>query len=476
MKLINIIKKVALATVSILSAAFPGASFASKPGSELPGDYKVYTLFEDVPFYDGYNTSFIVDEDLEDDILRHSNYLYATRLYPARLLALGGDLKLEVLIGALCDNYDRMGRIMLAFPPAGVATYNPETTTRIEIARFITPFMNKNRKPDTAPYIFDVDDLRQILSDASLTDGKDIWLEVEVFGMPYSANKQVSGCAGRSDVFSATVSFGGNPAAASVIEGKPTVVPINVSKSEIHGNVNLNNYNAAATDTIGTTSRTFNFDIPADLDDAILYFVNSNHGAGEDGEEYNRREHLIYFDGDISLVYTPGGVSCEPYRYLNTQGNGIYGPEPTDDWEEWSNWCPGQAVPIRRIPLGGIKAGAHKLMIRVPDAVFNLADGDFRPSAFLLGVTGGKVMDPSAVEEIQLGFNTLHITATGDMLQFNSDEPVKTVRIYSLDGSLLEGRYNPGKSFDVSFLQPGTYIATASTASGNSGFLKFCRR
>ena len=65
--------------------------------------------------------------------------------------------------------------------------------------------------------------------------------------------------------------------------------------------------------------------------DAQIYLILTNHGAGDFGEEYNRRTHFIYLDGENILTYKPGGFSCEPYRRYNSQGNGIYGREPLPD-------------------------------------------------------------------------------------------------------------------------------------------------
>ncbi|MDE6811170.1 MAG: hypothetical protein K2J15_02340, partial [Muribaculaceae bacterium] len=467
---------------SIIAILLPAISFiisplhAAVPGEELPEDFDVYNLFDNISFYDGYKTDEIIDAGIDDGILRFNNYHYAKKLDTDKIIGLGSDLKLEVIIGALCDNYDRLGRVMLAFPKAGSAVYNPEDPERIEIARFITPFMNKNKSPKQAPYIYDIDDIRQVLSDTGFLNDKDVWMEVELFGIPYTANKQIKGCDGRNDVFSATVSLGADATEIPPVSGRISVIPINISKPEIYGNINLNNYNSLATDTLGVTTRKYTFSVPTDLDDAIIYFINTNHGADEEGEEYYRRRHLIYVDSDLKLVYTPGGVSCEPYRYLNTQGNMIYDKSRPDSfWEEYSNWCPGQPVPIRRINLGNVKSGTHSLMIRVPEAEFYGESGDFRPSAFLIGVNGGKVAQPSAVETVIDGRNELSISVNNEIVRFNSSSTIRELRIYSYDGVLIEGVYNPGNSRDISFLPTGHYIITAVDASGQSTFLKYLR-
>ncbi|MDE6272155.1 MAG: hypothetical protein K2M31_04020 [Muribaculaceae bacterium] len=466
----------------LLLAAIAAPVAANADEFTLPADYSRYKVFDKVVFYDGYISDRIVDGDLEDGTLRFSNYHYARPLNVEEVLDLGCDFRLEVIVGALCDNYDRMGRVMLAFPEAGSVNYDPQAVERIEIARFITPFMNKNKLPDEVPYIYDLDDLRQLLADPELLSGRDVWMEVEIFGIPYDANKKVKGCEQRNDVFAATVSFAGHESSAAETSQKATKIPnagnpavltpITISKCEIHGNVNFNNYNEVATDTLGVTTKTFNFDVPADLTDAQINFILTNHGAGENGEEYVRRQHLVYVDGDIAMVYTPGGVSCEPYRKYNTQGNFIYGSSPEDDWEEWNNWCPGQAVPTRKIQLGAMKAGRHKLMIRVPDAEFYGNDGDFRPSAYLQGVTSGKISDLSVTDLIEDSKNSISLKAEGRDIIILAAKPILELRVYSYDGTLLLGNYNPGSRFTLPQLPSGQYIVVASTEDGDSAFVK----
>ena len=227
------------------------------------------------------------------------------------------------------------------------------------------------------------------------------------------------------------------------------VVPVYLKTPEHYGNVNLNNYNEQATDTLGVTTRTFEFEVSEDVNDACIYLILTNHGAGANGEEYVRRHHLVYYDDDIVLSYKPGGVSCEPYRQYNTQANGIYGTKPLKDsyWEANSNWCPGQAVPIREIRLGAVKAGKHSVMIRVPDAVFYGNDGDFRPSIYFHGLTDGVI--EASVDRVWFEGASVDVNIEGRIVKFASNEPVVMVTVHSYDGMkqrvmALEGQAGDG--------------------------------
>ena len=116
-----------------------------------------------------------------------------------------------------------------------------------------------------------------------------------------------------------------------------------------------------------------------------LVLITSNHGANQGGEEYIRREHYVYVDGMLALQYKPGRDSCEPFRIYNTQGNGIYGPYQRSDeeWQSFSNWCPGDIIDTRIVTLGALAGGVHEFVIEVPDAVFADMQGDFPFSLYV---------------------------------------------------------------------------------------------
>lgn len=476
---------VALSGLVITAPAYSADAFAS---NEAASDHVQYLIVKDDVFYDGYYTQEILGSTNEDKITRHSNYLHEYPIDTNILKGLSNNFKVELRLGALCDNYDRMGRVMLSYRPKGedwAENYNGENGTRIELGRFITPFMNKNSLPNLVPYEFELQDLSYILEDRDNIDKYDYFLQVEVFGVPYAANTQVRGCANRQDVFSVTVYLswdrsGVNPnspveaSANRMLSSTSSLIPIYTAKTEIYGNVNLNNYKDVATDTIGTATRTFSFNVDKDLKNSRLMLISTPHGAAENGEEYVRRLHLVYVDGELVNTFIPGGVSCEPYRRFNTQGNFIYGATPQDDWEEWNNWCPGQAVPIRRIDLGELKQGKHTVMLRVPDAEFFGNDGDIRPSMYLHGSTW-RELDPAGVEEISAERLPIQFLRQGDLISFNCEEDLNELALYSIDGQLLEGRYIPGNQFSIADYAPGQYILVVIGESGRYDSFKLIK-
>jgi len=344
-----------------------------------------YTIYDDVIFYDGYAAT--VDEPVPAGVVRINNARYTTKLSDEMVTNLSeGSLSMDITIGALCDNYDRLGEVFLAFVPQGATEYNSDDVQRIEIARIITPFMNKNINPTDVPYHFTLDNISEIFKDPVLNAQYDFWLEFEVFGVPYAAQTQVAGCAGRIDVFTGTIAF-------NVDEGTETYTDDNFVLP-LADYETLNNYNA--TDVPGETTKIINFTLDAPVDDAVLYLISSNHGANSGGEEYNRRWHYVYLDNELIYEYMPGGKSCEPYRQFNTQGNGIYGAtaQPVRSWLSFNNWCPGDKIPNREVILGNLTVGNHTLKFDVPDAVFANNEGYFPISMYIQNRKSGQVFCP----------------------------------------------------------------------------------
>lgn len=333
-------------------------------------------IYNNALFYDGY--AGLVTAETAPNITRLRNDLFTTKLTTAQLEQIGTTLQLNVTIVAACDNYDRIGNVNLVLVPKNNLTYPINTSLRIEIGRFITPFMNKNISPTSVPYTFNGDNIATILKDEAINAEYDFWIELQVFGVPYAANTQVSGCAGRNDVFYGSLDFVTNT--TNISPNDTFLMPMSFQHY-------LNNYQANATDEIGTTKRTINYTLPNDVSDAKYYLINSNHGANSGGEEYNRRFHFVYHDNVKKLTYKPGESTCEPYRIYNTQGNGIYGQTPRSNsvWQSFSNWCPGAIIPIRTIPLGNLTAGAHSFKIDIPNAEFVNSEGYFPLSVYLQG-------------------------------------------------------------------------------------------
>lgn len=425
------------------------------------------TVFDAVRFYDGYLVEKNPEDPTLDGILRHRTSLYAIKLTDEQLAQIGDSLEMHVRVQACCDNYDRIGNVNIAFVPKGQETYKPDEVQRIEIGRFITPFMNKNKKPDTVPYEYKVPYLSYIFRDSELRAQYDIWVELEIFGVPYAANQQIKGCADRSDVFLGTLKFSTINENRGVMTDKDVLVPIVIKNPEYIAH-NLNNYDERATDEIGKTIKTYTFTVPKDVADGQLVVVTSNHGANEGGEEYNRRWHYIYYDGgeEPVMVYKPGRNSCEPFRKYNTCPNGIYGyfKKSDETWQSFSNWCPGDVIDNRIIDLGEVKAGTHTVCISVPDAKFVGKQGDIPVSIFFQGLTEGILNNIEGVS-VEESKPFVTITKTGKTLVVGSSEGIVSIELRDLQGKLVR-QTECGKTINCSGCASGIYLVSVELMNG----------
>ena len=414
-------------------------------------------IYDNVLFYDGY--AGLVNEPTASDVFRLRNDLFTKKLTPTVISQIGSTLTLSISISAACDNYDRIGNISLALVPKNATSYVPADVDRIELGRIITPFMNKNVPPNLVPYTFSVDNVAKILKDTALNSQYDFWMEFELFGVPYAANTQIAGCAGRNDVFYGSL---------NLLTNVDSTTPNDTFIKSLNFRNDLNNYQAGASDAIGSTIRTINFNLPEAVNNAKFYFITSNHGANEGGEEYKRRIHHIYFDSTTpTQTYTPGEPTCEPYRIYNTQGNGIYGPSPQTpaQWQSFSNWCPGAKIPIRTLDVGNLSAGNHFFKISVPFAQFVGQQGYFPISVYL---QGEKTV--LSVENFEISTIDFYPNPTKDFVNVTSSSLIKSIELIDLEGRILTTKNINDYSFeyDLSSISNGVYLLKVNSFDGNS--------
>lgn len=410
-------------------------------------------VFSQVVFYDGY--AGLVSQPVPANTIRLANYRYAKKLTDTELNSFQNKVKLNVTIGALCDNYDRIGGVHIALVPKGQPTYTLSDTQvkRFEIGRFITPFMNKNISPTEVPYTYDVDNMYSVFSNLALRNVYDIWVELDVFGVPYAANTQVAGCSGRNDVFAGTLNF--------VTYNDPTITTSYNNIVPLLDSNNLNNYNN--TDVAGQTVRLVNFNLAQEVNNIDFFIVATPHGANSGGEEYIRRQNIVSLDNSQVLTFTPGGKSCEPYRMYNTQGNGIYGssPQSASWWTSWNNWCPGDVVPIRSFSVPILAPGSHTLKYEVPTAVFNGQQGQVVLSIYMQS-TNSLSMSVKDVSTVDV---SIFPNPTTDYVNVRSDKKVKEISVFSAEGRKL-GNTKESK-VDLTSYPAGIYILEVILEGGN---------
>ncbi|MGE4514538.1 MAG: peptide-N-glycosidase F-related protein [Chryseobacterium sp.] len=408
-------------------------------------------VFSQIVFYDGYAAN--VSDPVPANTIRLANFRYTKKLTDSELNSFQNKIQMNVKIGALCDNYDRIGGVHIALVPKNQASYtlNDTTVKRIEVGRYITPFMNKNISPTEVPYTYQVDNLYSIFSNMTLRNSYDIWVELDVFGVPYAANTQVAGCAGRNDVFAETLDF--------VTYNDPSLITAYNSLLPLLDSNELNNYNN--TDQAGQTVRLVNFNLTQSTDNAQFFIISTPHGANTNGEEYVRRQNFVSLDNNQVLTFTPGGTSCEPYRMYNTQGNGIYGTSvhSTSWWTSWNNWCPGDAVPIRSFTTATLAAGNHTLKYEVPSAVFYGQDGRIVLSMYMQSTS-----QQLSVKDVSTVNVAIFPNPTTDFVNVRSDKKIRSISVYSTEGRKLNEVKE--SKVDLSAYPAGIYILDISLEGG----------
>ena len=422
-------------------------------------------LYDDAIYYNMYDGN-TVTTPVPEGAQRNNNSSYGKKLTEEQIASFGSTLTLNVHAASNCDDFDRIGNVNLAFVPKGATSYAYANVERIEIARFITPFM----VPDGTlyvPYTWNVSNVLDILHNTELSATYDFWVELEIYGYQGSATQggavadYPALCTPRNDVYRGSLEF--------VSEG--TYVPKNTYFEKLSYKFELKNYvlatatNNQGTDIIDETQRTIAFDVPATVNNAKFYFINSNHGSGTNGEEYVRRWHYIYLDDVQKLTYRPGGKSCEPYRQYNTRGNGIYGaaPQALSYWTSFNNWCPGDAVPIRAVDLGTVAAGAHNFKIRVPAADFYNNDGYFPMSVYVQG----EYATPAGTKGFDKVSFSVSPNPVNDIATITTNgEAVKSFTVVNTLGQVV--LTGAGNSINMSALQNGIYVVKAEFANGQS--------
>nr|WP_322624107.1 peptide-N-glycosidase F-related protein [uncultured Flavobacterium sp.] len=428
-------------------------------------------VYDNAVFYGMYQST--VDTPGPTGAIRHNNTSYGIKLTDEQIASFGNTLTLNIQAASLCDNYDRIGNANIAFVPKGATSYVYNQVDRIEMARFITPFMLPDRDLEV-PYTYDVTNLIDIFKDPTLSSTYDFWIELEIagyqggVGQGGAAEMYPTICAGRDDVYRGSLQF----------ETSGTYVPKNTYFKKLSYKFELKNYVQATptsndgTDVLGSTERTIAFDVPAPVSNAKYYFINSNHGSGTNGEEYVRRWHSVFLDGSRVLYYRPGGKSCEPYRQYNTQGNGIYGasPQTLSYWTQFNNWCPGDAVPIRVVDLGTLSTGSHNFKITVNGAQFNGGQGYFPMSVYVQGEYTTAGVDGFTKTTVSLTPNPVQSIAT---INTNGEEVASFTVVNTLGQQVAAGR---GNTIDMTQLQSGIYVVKASLTNGQTSSSKVIKK
>jgi hypothetical protein len=426
-----------------------------------------FRIYDNEMFYGGYAALTAIPDSLPpgEGVKRLKTSLLTRKFKDTELALIGDRLSMKVLVQAACDNYDRGGHVVLAMTRKGDTAYAP---TRMEIARFITPFMNKNKKPDTVPYTYELNHIAMLLKEKSIRDSFDFWCEFEIFGTPGDAWQKIAGCATpvkRSDVFYGTVEL--TTSGSKTAEKNNILIPL-VNQFK------MNSKTPGKSDTIGVPNKSFTFTLTKKSYYTRAFLITSSHGAGTNGEEYNRRNHYVFMDEAYMYGYLPGFESCEPYRKYNTQSNGIYGStaRTNEEWQSFSNWCPGAYVPTRIINLGTLEAGTHTIKLAVPEAAFANADDNIETSLFVQG----KTVPYTGLSEadVEVSEAVLYPNPASEMITLITKSEISEIRVYNVVGKEMLRDVSP--EINIAPFDTGMYYVEVQFSNGQRAVKTFIKK
>lgn len=96
-----------------------------------------------------------------------------------------------------------------------------------------------------------------------------------------------------------------------------------------------------------------------------LFYLTTGHGGWGNGDEFNQKPNTIYLDGKQVISFVPWREDCGTYRNWNPcSGNFSNGLSSSD--LSRSNWCPGTLTNPEYIYLGDLEAGAHTIVVQIP--------------------------------------------------------------------------------------------------------------
>lgn len=448
-----------------------------------------YTLnvFNKVTYYGMYGE--LTTELVPPGMIRMSNSSYSKMLTQEQLDSFGNTLTMKVTLNPLCDNYDRIGNVNMVLVPKEQTSYsyNDSNIKRIEIGRFITPFMRLTvQNPNSVPYEYELDNLTNIFHDAAITAQYNIWIELEVYGYQGGPGQggaavEIPICANRKDVYMGSLEFTSTDNPQVVYGNDNFLLPLSYKyqlRDYVLEGVDEEGNPVEGTQVLDETVKTITFTLDEALPNAVLHLITSNHGANQGGEEYVRRDHFIYLDNNPVLTYKPGGKSCEPFDQYNTQPNCVYlictntgsSPRPdTDAAWSWNNWCPGDKIPNRVIELGALSAGTHTFKIDVPGAVFAGDQGYFPLSVYLQSVTktlGTKEFNAAAFSVYP---NPVTDVAT---IETKGAEIKSVTVVNTLGQTVFTGTSD---KVDMSQLQSGIYMVKVQFDNNQTGVKKIVK-
>lgn len=107
------------------------------------------------------------------------------------------------------------------------------------------------------------------------------------------------------------------------------------------------------------------FTLDRDIKNITMRYITSGHGGWENGDEFLPKPNTIFVNGEKVLSFIPWRSECGSYRLFNPASGNFSDGLSSSDLSR-SNWCPGTVTNPQFIHLGDLKAGKHRIEVKIP--------------------------------------------------------------------------------------------------------------
>lgn len=107
------------------------------------------------------------------------------------------------------------------------------------------------------------------------------------------------------------------------------------------------------------------FELKEDWKNAVLRFTSTGHGGWGNGDEFVPKVNTIFLNDKSVFSLAPWRQDCGSYRLYNPASGNFDNGLSSSDYSR-SNWCPGTVTNPYYIQLGDLKAGKHKIQVKIP--------------------------------------------------------------------------------------------------------------
>lgn len=119
---------------------------------------------------------------------------------------------------------------------------------------------------------------------------------------------------------------------------------------------------------------TLEVDIPPDLESVQMFYFTSGHGGRRSGDEFSKKDHVIYIDGVEALRFVPWREDGPLFRAFSPTSAKWEGDVWSSDLSR-SNWIPGDQVLPMVFELGAyLTPGKHSIRFQVEDMAESTPD------------------------------------------------------------------------------------------------------